>query len=394
MNTAIAKVEPAAPAELAPTRGAYIVADALVQETEQHKLLGQYVAHHMTEGTDYGVIPGTKTRTLFKPGAEKLTQLFRCIARFRIEEKIENWDTGLFYYRFSCQIVTQAEQYRVVAEGVGSCSTFESRYRWRTADRTCPACGNAAICRSKFPPRNQPQAEPGWYCFAKRGGCGANFDADDSAISSQPTGRVQNPDLIDQVNTVLKMAKKRALVDAAIALARCSDIFTQDMEDHSEPADHAAGSPQPQQAAGNALPANGQELHRRLQEYDAKLAAQKLCVRGALLAHVTQAGVKAGYPGNMSDWTGPAISFAVAAVKQFEQNLRHSEPSEDLQLLRTQVEAEILDAGTDLATVLRTHAKPLGIDSARPLPTLDSLTPAQLEFLINALAGGQPAEVA
>src|SRR5829696_5208003 len=40
----------------------------------------------------------------------------------------------------------------------------------------------------------------------------------------------------------------------------------------------------------SGLPANGQELHRRLQEYDAKLAAQKLCQRGQLLAHVTQAG--------------------------------------------------------------------------------------------------------
>lgn len=73
-----------------------------------------------------------------------------------------------------------------------------------------------------------------------------------------------------------------------------------------------------------ALPANGQELHRRLQDYDAKLAEQKLCVRGALLAHVTQAGVKAGFTANMADWTGPAIPFAVEAVKEFEQGMRTS----------------------------------------------------------------------
>jgi hypothetical protein len=76
------------------------------------------------------------------------------------------------------------------------------------------------------------------------------------------------------------------------------------------------------------LPANGQELHRRLQDYDAKLAAQKLCQRWALLAHVTQAGVKAGFTANMSDWAGPAIPFAVDAVKEFEQSVRQtkSEP--------------------------------------------------------------------
>jgi Rad52/22 family double-strand break repair protein len=74
------------------------------------------------------------------------------------------------------------------------------------------------------------------------------------------------------------------------------------------------------------LPANGTELHRRLQDYDAKLASQKLCSRGALLAHVTQAGVKAGFTANLTDWTGPAIPFAVDAVKEFEKGLRTEKP--------------------------------------------------------------------
>lgn len=74
------------------------------------------------------------------------------------------------------------------------------------------------------------------------------------------------------------------------------------------------------------LPANGTELHRRLQDYDAKLASQKLCPRGALLAHVTQAGVKAGFTANLTDWTGPAIPFAVDAVKEFEKGLRTDKP--------------------------------------------------------------------
>jgi hypothetical protein len=73
------------------------------------------------------------------------------------------------------------------------------------------------------------------------------------------------------------------------------------------------------------LPANGQELHRRLRDYDAKLAAQKVCNVGALLTHVTQAGVKAGYTANISEWTGPAIQLAVDAVKEFEQSVRTGE---------------------------------------------------------------------
>lgn len=77
-------------------------------------------------------------------------------------------------------------------------------------------------------------------------------------------------------------------------------------------------------AKPTGLPADGPELHRRLQDYDAKLSAGKLCARGALLAHVTQAGVKAGYSANLTEWTGPAIAFAVDAVKAFEQSARAS----------------------------------------------------------------------
>ena len=66
------------------------------------------------------------------------------------------------------------------------------------------------------------------------------------------------------------------------------------------------------------MPSTGEELHRRLREYDAKLAAAKRCGVGALLAHVAQAGAKEGYGDDIAAWTGPAIPFAVEVVKQFE----------------------------------------------------------------------------
>lgn len=241
---------------------AMIVADALTQESEQRKLLGEYIAKHMHEGTDYGIIPGTQRKnadgsnaptpkTLLKPGAEKLTQLYRTIPKYTLEDKIENWDTGLFYYRYVCRIVLQADEEVSVAEGVGSANSYESRYRWRKADRACPACGANAIKRSKYPPRNNPTAQPGWYCYDKAGGCGANYDADDASITGQTAGRVQNPDILDTVNTVLKIAKKRALVDAAIALARCSDIFTQDVEDfHGDDHESQRGNYDPRTVPG------------------------------------------------------------------------------------------------------------------------------------------------
>ena len=71
-----------------------------------------------------------------------------------------------------------------------------------------------------------------------------------------------------------------------------------------------------------ALPATGDELHRRLRDKDSKLASEKLCTVGALLAHVAQAGVKAGYGEDISRWSGAAIDFAVDVVKHFETRLR------------------------------------------------------------------------
>lgn len=221
------------------TERAMIMAQSLKEDTEQRALVKQYVAQHMAEGTDYGVIPGTKNHTLLKPGAEKLTDLFRCTPVFEILNKVEDWDKGLFHYEFRVRI-TSRDNGTVLAEGYGSANSREGRYRWRNAHRKCPACGKEAIFKSKFPPRDQPNLAPGWYCHKKAGGCGEQFSAGDDSVESQTEGKVENDDIYTLVNTILKMAKKRALVDGAIALARCSDIFTQDVEDmpdHARAAD-------------------------------------------------------------------------------------------------------------------------------------------------------------
>ncbi len=75
-------------------------------------------------------------------------------------------------------------------------------------------------------------------------------------------------------------------------------------------------------AKQSGLPNSGDELHRRLREYDAKLSEKKMCGVGALLSHVTQAGVKAGYGDDLRQWDGPAIPFAVETVKAFEASLK------------------------------------------------------------------------
>jgi len=214
--------------------------ELLKVEAEQRTLLGQYVKQQMVEGTDYGKIPGTEKPTLLKPGAEKLLSLFHCSPEFELvrDQCSQDFERGFFKYTF--RVIIRGPGGHLLAEGYGSANSREQRYRWRNANRRCPACAKEAIIQGKA------EYGGGWVCFKKKGGCGEKFSADDRRITEQPQGRVENEDIADLDNTILKMAKKRALVDGAIALARCSDMFTQDVEDfaghHDEPQQRVAST--------------------------------------------------------------------------------------------------------------------------------------------------------
>ena len=183
----------------------------------------QVVRTSLTEGHDYGVIPGTSKPTLLKPGAEKIAKLMRLADTYEFVDKVESWDKPFFSYTIRCSLLAMLTG-EIYSQGLGNCNSYEDKYRWRDAKPTCPACGAEAVMRSRYD-------DHGWYCFAKLGGCGAKFAADAPEIISQKFGRVENPNPANLVNTFIKMAKKRALVDAALSAGRLSDLFTQDLDD-------------------------------------------------------------------------------------------------------------------------------------------------------------------
>jgi len=188
----------------------------------------------MRSGVDYGAVPGTTKATLLKAGAEKATSFFGLYPRFVDAEVVNDWtgaDHGgepFFYYRRTCNLWRGDV---LVASVDGSCNSWEKKYRYRGGERVCPECGKPAIKKSKYAPKHDPDAAPGWYCFARIGGCGTEFAADDPAITGQELGQIKNPDVADLVNTILKMADKRALVAATLIATGLSEYFTQDVED-------------------------------------------------------------------------------------------------------------------------------------------------------------------
>ena len=201
-----------------PQSGAIAINDAV----DRMNTLTLFVKQTLRNELDYGKIPGCGEKpVLFKPGAEKIATLFGLHVNLERLEAIKDFTGKEFggepFFSFEYMATLKNRQGDIVTQCVGSCNSWEDKYRWRKAERVCPDCGNASIFKSK--------KDASWYCWAKKGGCGAKFQRGDQSIESQEVGRVPNERIFDQVNTIDKMAQKRAFVGAVILGANASNYF-------------------------------------------------------------------------------------------------------------------------------------------------------------------------
>src|SRR3990167_2453447 len=192
--------------------------------------LREAAAKALSEGVDYGKIPGVDKPSLWKPGAEKLCVLFMLDPQTEVEER---YTAGGHLNVIAKTTMFHSPTGARLGSGIGICTTKETRYAYRQADRVCPKCGEAAIIKGKA------EYGGGWLCFKKKNGCGEKWADGDAVIESQTTGRIDNPDLPDLYNTVVKMARKRSLVDAVLVTTGASEIYTQDVEDIAPPAEES-----------------------------------------------------------------------------------------------------------------------------------------------------------
>lgn len=181
----------------------------------------------MKQGEHFGTVPGCgPKKTLLKPGAEKIAFTFRLAPKY--EFTVEDLPNGHRAYDVTCRLYTIGTDI-FVGEGSGYCSTMESKYRYRKAERNCPVCGKeGTIIKGKA------EYGGGWLCFKNKGGCGAKFHDGDSDIEQQEVGKLENDNPADQYNTVKKMGMKRAFISAVLTATAASDVFTQDIEDLPE----------------------------------------------------------------------------------------------------------------------------------------------------------------
>jgi hypothetical protein len=211
-------MQPQAQAMPVAIRSEMSIADIRKRKELVHELMRDL----MVPGQHYGEIPGTDGKpTLLKSGAEMLCMTFRLAASFNVQ--LRELPNNHREYRVDCTL-TSADG-SVVATGVGSATTMESKHRWRLRSLKCPTCGQETIRKGR----------DGYFCGQKLGGCGENFSATHKGIVMQPKGKVENPDVADQWNTVLKIAAKRAHTHATLLATAASDMFVPEDDEDEDP---------------------------------------------------------------------------------------------------------------------------------------------------------------
>lgn len=191
----------------------------------QVALIQEVMASVMKKDEHYGTIPGTNKPSLLKAGAEKLIMTFRLVPD--VEEQTIEFDNGHRECRVKVKLYTQNGIY--LGSGVGSCSTMEGKYRFRTGPTELTA---NAVPKEYWDARKTNPAEA-QKLLGGPGHVAKKNDHGEWVIAIQGD-KVEHDNPADYYNTVLKMAKKRALVDACLTVTAASDIFTQDVEDMTE----------------------------------------------------------------------------------------------------------------------------------------------------------------
>jgi len=188
-----------------------------VMDVKRHVNLIQQVLHEvMKPNVHYGIIPGTKENTLYKAGAELILTTFRLGC---VPETVEETGDGFRVIVRVFHIPTG----NTIGYGIGACSWAEEKYVWRKAHKGEYEKAPDDNKRIKYYGRNAVQQ-----------------------VRTNPA---------DYYNTTLKMATKRARVDACLTSTAASDVFAQDLEDTGGKPDQGAPQrPEPERGNGEESP--------------------------------------------------------------------------------------------------------------------------------------------
>lgn len=213
--------------------------DSIVKQVQLIQDVMETVMKESTKDVDghYGIIPGTKKKSLFKAGAEKLCLTFRLDPNYEIIREVR--EEKFIAYTVKCtlfHIPTSQE----VASGIGSCNSRETKYRWTYLEEST----GKALPKKYWDARDSGDSKEMKRILGGDGFRAAKIDGQWVIAKAE---KIENDNPWDLDNTLIKMACKRALVAATLNATAASDIFTQDVEDAPKPKpDNSNGDDRPE----------------------------------------------------------------------------------------------------------------------------------------------------
>lgn len=194
------------------------------QLLEQVQIIQQVLTGAMKKGVHYDAIPGTgrweedpktgkkvfiEKPVLLKPGVEKINMIFRIGSEPQITRESDGFDT---HFHIVCRMF-HIDTGITLGYGVGEGSTNESKWAWRKA-----------VCDAEFEQTLETRRRIHWQKKYKK-------DKDKSSPEEFEAVKQVRQNPADIINTVLKMAIKRAEVDGCRKVTACSDVFDQDIDE-------------------------------------------------------------------------------------------------------------------------------------------------------------------
>lgn len=188
---------------------------AIADLKEQKSQLVKFVGAQLRKDVDYGIIHGVKSPSLYKPGAEKLANLFQLGSRIVKTERQIDIEKNFAMIAHTVEVF-HIPTGKVISQCEGITNSQEKKWKERQEYEWVGTYPNG---------KKVPKGPP----------------------SPTPVG--------DLLNTLGKMALKRAYVGAVIMAVGASDFFTQDVEDMPEfqhpPNPHSASNNQPSTEDGD-----------------------------------------------------------------------------------------------------------------------------------------------
>lgn len=189
---------------LATSNGVVSISDgrrSVAQMVSQREAIVEAMQKVMRVDIDFGKVPGTDKPSLWKPGSEKILSMFNLAATPTVED-LSTPDTIRYRVHVSVHHIPTGN---VLGVGVGEASSAETKYQWRKV-----------VCVEEWDATPSDRRRIAW----KNGKGGTAYSVNQIRANME-----------DVANTILKMAKKRAQIDAVLTCTAASDVFAQDLED-------------------------------------------------------------------------------------------------------------------------------------------------------------------